>query len=183
MTKAIFTHMSEPYCLPTPTCWVVFPPSSSATSLVEPVYIIALSAVIRKPFVPLMHDTTPASLSVMLDTFISTSTVQPAVAASEVNGIKAISAFAPLSSFSASPVQPLVFQSTPSNAVFTLPYSQCAGSASPLLRPAALSFSFSPSVASPMSIPLFSTSMSRGYSVAPHTSLIFCVPCAVKRLV
>jgi len=86
MTKAIFTHMSSPYWRPTPTCCVVLPPSSSTTSFVEPVYIIALSAVMRKPFVPLMHDTTAASLSVMFDTFISTSTVQPAVAASAVNG-------------------------------------------------------------------------------------------------
>ena len=48
---------------------------------------MALSAVIWKPLVPSMQLTTPASLSVMLLTFISTSMVRPAVAASCVKGL------------------------------------------------------------------------------------------------
>ena len=91
-----------------------------------------------------MQLTTAAERSVTLLTFMVISIVSPVDFTSVAKGLYPMVAFAPFTSFSALPVQPLLLQSTFSNVVLTPPASHTAGSLSSLLRPAASSLNSSP---------------------------------------
>ena len=109
-----------------------------------PVLMLASTGVTLRPFPPLMQLITSAVRSLTLLTLNSISMVLPVIPASVLKSSQPMTAFAPFVSSSESPVQPLLFQSKPSNDVLMPFESHLAGLLSPLLRPDGLSFTDSP---------------------------------------